>query len=135
MTRALALIFLVAAPPAAAQPVTLGTPVTVDATLSGQPIRAPSGDLRVTVTQTQLPAGGKLAAHKHPYPRVVQVLSGRLSIHNLDAGQTREVKAGDWLVDAIDQWHEAVVLGDEPVRLMTIDQAPPGQPVTIPRNP
>ena len=64
--RTLILAALALAAPAAAQPVTLGTPVTVDATLSGQPIRAPSGDLRVTITQTQLPVGGKLGAHKHP---------------------------------------------------------------------
>lgn len=136
MLRSLTLaVALALATPAAAQPVTLGTPVILDATLSGQPIRAPSGDLRVTITQTQLPVGGKLAAHKHPYPRVVQVLAGRLEVRNLDTGQTRQAKAGDWMVDAVDQWHEAVVVGDEPVRLMTIDQAPPGQPVTIMRNP
>lgn len=136
MTRALAaLAVLILATPAAAQPQTLGSPVTLDATLSGQPIRAPAGDLRVTVTRVQLPVGGRLAAHKHPYPRVVQVLSGRLKITNLDTGQVREAKAGDWMVDAVDQWHEAAALGDEPVQLMTIDQAPPGAAVTIPRNP
>jgi len=121
--------------PAAAQPTVIGTPVTIDATLSGQAIRAPAGDLRVTVTQVELPVGGRLAAHKHPYPRVVQVLAGRLEIRNLDTGQTREAKAGDWMVDAVEQWHEAVAIGDQPARLMTIDQAPPGKPVTIPRNP
>ena len=126
---------LVLATPAVAQPVTVGAPVTLDATLSGQPIRAPSGDLRVTITQTQLPVGGKLGAHKHPFPRVVQVLAGALEVRNLDTGQTRQAKAGDWMVDAVDQWHEAVVVGDQPVRLMTIDQAPPGQPVTIMRTP
>ena len=135
MQRILILAALALATPLAAQPVTVGTPVTIDATLSGQPIRPPSGDLRVTITQVELPAGGKLAAHKHPYPRLVQVLSGRLEIRNLDTGQAREAKAGDWMVDAVEQWHEAVVLGDQPVRLMTIDQAPPGKPVTIPRNP
>lgn len=135
MIRALALGLATLATTAAAQPVTVGTPVTLDATLSGQPIRAPSGDLRVTVTQVELPVGGRLAAHRHPYPRVVQVLAGRLEIRNLDTGQTREAKAGDWMVDAVEQWHEAAVIGDQPVRLMTIDQAPPGKPVTIPRNP
>lgn len=135
MRNLLFLIPLALGAPAAAQPVTIGAPVTLDSTLSGQPIRAPAGDLRVTITHTQLPVGGKLAAHKHPYPRVVQVLAGRLEVRNLDTGQTRAAKAGDWMVDAVEQWHEAVVVGDEPVRLMTIDQAPPGQPVTIMRNP
>ena len=138
MLRALPLVLsAVRAPPAFAQPIPPppGAPVVLEATLSGQPIRAAQGDLRVTINQTVLPAGGKLAAHKHPYPRLVQVLAGRIRITNLDTGAVRDAKAGDWLIDAVDQWHEAVVIGDEPARLMTIDQAPPGASVTIPRNP
>lgn len=136
MRCALPLLALLISTPAAAQaPPKPGAPAVLDATLSGQPIRAPAGDLRVTVTQAILPAGGRLAAHKHPYPRVVNVLAGRLKITNLDTGQIRDALAGDWMVDAVDQWHEAVVVGDEPVRLLTIDQAPPGAAVTIPRNP
>lgn len=133
MRSALVLILpLMAAAPAAAQPVS--KPVAaLDATLSGQPIVAPAGTLRVSVTETTIPAGGRRAAHKHPYPRVVQVLAGRLKVTNLDTGQVSEPKPGDWLVDAVDQWHEAAVVGDEPVRLLTIDQAPPGAQVTIPR--
>lgn len=112
-----------------------GSPVTIDATLSDQPIRAAAGDLRVTVTQTVLPVGGRLPPHKHPYARVVNILAGRIRVTNLDTGQVREAQAGDWMVDAVDQWHEAVVLGDEPVKLLTIDQAPPGAAVTVPRTP
>lgn len=120
--------------PALAQPPPVTLPLaSLDATLTGQPIRAPEGKLRVTVSETTLAPGGRLAAHKHPYPRVVQILSGRLRVTNLDTGTVSEPKAGDWLVDAVDQWHEAVVLDDEPVRLLTIDQAPPGAAVTIPR--
>jgi quercetin dioxygenase-like cupin family protein len=130
------LALLLIAPPAAAQvPPAPGKPVTIDATLSGQPIRAAPGDLRVTVTQSVIPVGGRLPVHKHPYPRLVNVLAGRLKITNLDTGQVRDAVAGDWMVDAVDQWHEAVVVGDEPVRLMAIDQAPPGAAVTILRNP
>jgi len=129
------LILALAAPAAAQVPPPPGKPVTIDVTLSGQPIRAAGGELRVTVTQTVLPVGGRLPVHKHPYPRLVNVLAGRLKITNLDTGQVREAAAGDWMVDAVDQWHEAVVIGDEPVRLMAIDQAPPGAVVTVPRNP
>jgi quercetin dioxygenase-like cupin family protein len=131
-----AVLVLALAFPAAAQvPPPAGKPVTIDATLSGQPIRAAPGDLRVTITQSVIPVGGRLPAHKHPYPRLVNVLAGRLKITNLDTGQVRDAVAGDWMVDAVDQWHEAVVVGDEPVRLMAIDQAPPGAAVTILRNP
>ena len=136
MLRALSLLAILSlASAAAAQAPPPGRPVTIDATLSGQPIRAPAGELRVTITQSLIPVGGRLSAHKHPYPRLVNVLAGRLRVTNLETGQVRDVAAGDWLVDAVDQWHEAVVLGDEPVRLMLIDQAPAGAAVTIPRNP
>jgi quercetin dioxygenase-like cupin family protein len=128
MPRVAALAIVLAVLPAVAT-------VVLDATLAGQPIRAPAGDLRVTITQTVLPAGGELAAHKHPFPRVVNVLAGRLRVTNLDTGHVRELGAGDWVVDAVDQWHEAQVVGDAPVRLLTIDQAPPGAAVTIPRRP
>lgn len=131
-TVCLMIPLLLAATPAAAQPVT--KPVaSLDATLTGQPIVAPSGKLRVSVSETMLAPGGRLAAHKHPYPRVVQILSGRLRVTNLDTGTVSEPAPGDWMVDAVDQWHEAIVLGDEPVRILTIDQAPPGAAVTIPR--
>jgi quercetin dioxygenase-like cupin family protein len=126
---------MLAAPAAAQVPPEPGKPVTVDATLSGQPIRAAQGEVRYTITQGVIPAGGGIAAHKHPYPRLVNVLAGRMKVTNLDTGEVREIAAGDWLVDAVDQWHETKVVGDQPVRLLTIDQAPPGAAVTIPRNP
>lgn len=129
------LVLLIAQPAAAQVPPVPGKPVAIDATLSGQQILAAKGPLRVTITQTVIPAGGSLPPHKHPYPRVVNLLAGRLKIINLDTGQVREAVAGDWMVDAVDQWHDAQVLGDEPARLMTIDQAPPGAAVTILKNP
>lgn len=123
MNRApIALAALCLAAPAAAQtPPPPGQPVVIDKTLSGQPIRAATGDLRLTINQAVIPAGGTLPPHKHPYPRLVQVLAGRLKVVNLDTGQVTEAKAGDWMVDAVEQWHEARALGDEPVRLLTID--------------
>ncbi len=122
--------------PAMAQsPPPVGEPVRIDQTLTGQPIRPPAGDLRITVGQTLIAAGAGLPPHKHPYPRLVQVLSGRLKVTNLDTGQVRELTSGEWVVDAVDQWHSAEALGGEPVRLLTIDQAPPGAAVTILRRP
>ncbi|MEW5685430.1 MAG: cupin domain-containing protein [Pseudomonadota bacterium] len=133
---AFALAALCLATPAASQtPPAPGQPVIIDQTLSGQPIRPPTGDLRITINQTLIPAGGKLPPHKHPYPRLVQVLAGTIRVTNLDTGQVKEAKAGDWMVDAVEQWHEAQAVGGEPVRLLTIDQAPPGSATTILRRP
>ncbi|WP_374472594.1 cupin domain-containing protein [Phenylobacterium sp.] len=102
-------------------------------TLSGQPIALPRGPVQVTFSETTVPAGAAIPPHKHPYPRYAYVVSGRLKVTNLVTGTSAEVAAGDLAIDAIDQWHEAVAVGSEPVRMMVIDQAPPGVANSIPR--
>src|SRR5665213_3280278 len=137
MIRALALLAgLAAASAVAAQP----SPVTTalkraEATSSGQPIVMPQGPLRVTVSETTIPPHGALPVHKHPYPRYVYVLSGRVRVTNLDTGQVAELKAGDMTIDPVGQWHKAQALGEDGVRLITVDQAPPGALTTVLREP
>lgn len=133
--RAACLIAALFAGPAMAQPA-LPAPsskvqATIDATLSGQPIGLPTGPLKITVTEVTVPAGGGLPAHKHPYPRLVKVLEGRLQVTNLVTGQAVEKGPGDWMVDAVEQWHEARALDGKPAKIMTIDHAPPGAAVTV----
>jgi quercetin dioxygenase-like cupin family protein len=148
MIRALALPAAVAAlacaASATAQPAPSAAPsaapVTtalkrVEATSSGQPIVMPKGPLRVTVSETTIPPHGSLPVHKHPYPRYVYVLSGRVRVTNLDTGQAAEFKAGDMTIDPIGQWHKAQALGEEGARLITVDQAPPGAQTTVLREP
>lgn len=114
------------AAPAPAGPVT--TPVGVyKETVSGQPIMPPQGPIEVTASETAAPAGSALPVHRHPYQRYVRVMSGRIRMVNLDTGKSVEFKAGDVIVEPVGQWHSGEVLGDEPVRLFAIDQAPPGQ--------
>ena len=80
-----------------------------------------------------MPVGGAVPAHKHAHPRLVGLLAGRLTVTNLDTGVVTEAKPGDWMVDPIDQWHEAQVIGDEPARLLVIDHAQPGATLMMPR--
>lgn len=136
MRSALLAALALAAGPAAAQPAPTQTTVaTLERTLSGQPIVAPAGQLSVTVSEALIPVGGRLPQHKHPYLRIGHVLAGRLKVTNHVTGAVVEIGAGQWVVDPIDQWHEGEAVGDQPVRLLLIDQAPPGKAVTIPRNP
>jgi quercetin dioxygenase-like cupin family protein len=138
MKPLLILALALAAAPALAQvpPGPTTTPISAqDRTLSGQPIVLPQGAVRVTFAETVVPAGGVLPPHKHPFPRYAYVVQGRLRVTNLDTGTVTEVKAGELAIDAIDQWHEAAVVGSEPVRLLVIDQAPPGVTNTVRREP
>jgi len=137
MIRALALVAgLAAATAAPAQPAPVTTVLKrAQATSAGQPIVMPQGPLQVTVSETTIPPHGTLPVHKHPYPRYVYVLAGRLRVTNLDTGEAAELKAGDMSIDPIGQWHRAEALGDDKVMLITIDQAPPGAATTAPRQP
>ena len=137
MIRALALLTgLAAASAAAAQPAPVTTVLKrTQATSAGQPIVMPQGALQVTISETTIPPHGALPVHKHPYPRYVYVLSGRVRVTNLDTGQAAELKAGDMTIDPVGQWHRAEALDEDAVRLITVDQAPPGAATTVLREP
>ncbi len=110
---------------AAGEPVS--TPIgRYDATNSGQPILPPPGPVQVVATTVDIPAGARLPTHRHPYQRYGYVLAGRIQVDNLDAGSTATYGPGDVIIEALGQWHTAVALGDEAVRLLVIDQVPPG---------
>lgn len=104
-------------------------------TQSGQPIVAPQGPLQVNVAETVVPVGGKLPVHRHAYTRYVYVLEGRAKVINLDTGHETLVEAGELIVEPLEQWHSGESLGPEPLRLIGIDQTPPGAANFIRRDP
>lgn len=110
----------------AVEPMQVTPLVTTTTTWSGQPLALPQGAVEVKASRVVMPVGTELAPHKHPWPRYVAIQSGRLSVSNEVTGVTREFGPGDFLVEAIDQWHTGKVVGDQPVLLVVIDQAPPG---------
>ena len=96
-------------------------------TITGQPLALPGPAVEVVISRTEIPAGGALPMHKHPWPRYAIVESGRLRVRYEEAGLVREFGPGEAVIEAIDQWHEAGVVGPEPVRIIVIDHVPPGQ--------
>jgi quercetin dioxygenase-like cupin family protein len=96
-------------------------------TVTGQPLALPGPAVEVIISRIEIPAGGALPMHKHPWPRYAIVESGRLRIHYEEARLVREFGPGEAVIEAIDQWHEAQVVGPEPLRIIVIDHVPPGQ--------
>jgi quercetin dioxygenase-like cupin family protein len=95
-------------------------------TASGQPITLPSGPVQLTVSTFEIPPGATLPVHKHPYQRYAYVLEGTLRVTNAATGDTYDYKAGDMVVEVLDTWHSGTNTGTGPLRLLVIDQAPPG---------
>jgi quercetin dioxygenase-like cupin family protein len=114
-----------AAPAAASAPVKQQIALT-ETTMTGQPLRVPPPRIQLIVTRVEVPAGFLIACHKHPWSRYVYLEAGAVRVTNYDANRTSDFVAGQALVEAIDQWHDARVTGPGPARLIVVDQVPPG---------
>jgi quercetin dioxygenase-like cupin family protein len=105
--------------------------VSTETTMTGQPLRVPplavpQPPLQLVVTRVDAPANTLIACHKHPWSRYVYLESGTVRVTNYDANRTNDFTAGQVLVEAIDQWHDARVTSPGPARLIVVDQVPPG---------
>ena len=116
--------------PAAAAVATL---IRSGTTVTGQPLGPVDAPWEAVISRSELPPGGVLPMHKHPWPRYAFVLRGRLRVSYEESGLIREFGAGEAVIEAVDQWHEGRVVGDEPVTLIVFDQVPPGRANVVPR--
>lgn len=96
-----------------------------------QPIALPQGTAQVSAVTVDIPVGEQLPVHKHPWPRYGYVLSGTLQVTYPGLDKTLRFSAGDFVVEGVNVWHYGQAVGPDPVRLLVIDQAPPGQSNTL----
>jgi len=122
----------VAKEPAPAEVVTEIARTTKTAT--GQPITLPQGPLEVVASMYTLAPGVRLPEHKHPYQRYAYILEGELMVQQGDSA-SRVYHAGEFVIESVDSWHFGATVGAVPVKLLVIDQLPPGGEVTIDRRP
>jgi len=109
--------------------------LTTQTTSAGQPITLPAGALQVTASIVEIAPGGSLPVHKHPFPRYGYVLSGRLQVNDIEIGKIRTYRAGQFLIDPVNEWHSGQALDGMAVRLLVIDQTPPGRSNVILKDP
>ena len=101
-------------------------------TAAGQPITLPQGPLEVVASIYELAPGARLPEHKHPFQRYAYVLQGELMVQQADSS-SRVYHAGEFVIESVDRWHFGATVGDLPVRLLVIDQSPPGGDITVNR--
>jgi quercetin dioxygenase-like cupin family protein len=119
------LAFTVLAQAAAAPKVSVVPVMRTGTTITGEKIVVPQNP-EVAVSVATFPPGAALPIHKHPYPHYVYVLDGVLTVTNIDTGKSFTVKKGDFIVETNVNWHYGKNDGDVPVKLLIIDQLPPG---------
>ena len=108
------------------------TPVkTTAVTSTGQPLILPQKNVEVTASIYDIAPGATLPVHKHPFARYAYVLAGTLQVTNVDTGKSDVFKAGDFIVEMIDQWHRGSNIGADPVKLVVIDQIEAGAEATV----
>ena len=100
-------------------------------TSSGQPIVLPQKDAQILVSTYEIAPGAVLPVHKHRFPRYAYVQAGTIAVTNVDTGKTETFKTGDFILEAVDQWHYGTNAGKTPVRLLVIDMVEQGQSNTV----
>lgn len=115
----------------APQPVVITPLASTDVTAAGQPIVLPGADTRVVASMFEIAPGAALPVHKHPYPRYGYVLAGELRVTDVETGKSFDYKAGDFIVEMIERWHQGSNTGTETVRLLVIDQVEGDAPNTL----
>jgi quercetin dioxygenase-like cupin family protein len=97
---------------------------------AGQRIRLPSGPLRLVVSTYDIAPGALLPWHKHPYQRYAYVVEGDLTVDQAGRGP-RVYHAGEFVAESVNRWHFGENAGTTNVRLVVIDQLPPGKAATV----
>jgi quercetin dioxygenase-like cupin family protein len=111
----------------AVRPVVVKPVLTTEVTASGQPIALPPKDAQLIVSTYEIAPGAVLPEHKHPFSRYAYVLSGALRVTNAETGKSDVYNIGDFITEAVGQWHHGENIGTDTVKLVVIDQVEKGQ--------
>jgi quercetin dioxygenase-like cupin family protein len=91
----------------------------------------PAGQVQLTTLKVTLAPHTALPWHTHPFPNVVYVLSGTLTLHDKATGKTLVVHQGEAVGESVDDVHRGEA-GDQPAVLIITYAGIPNVPTSIP---
>jgi quercetin dioxygenase-like cupin family protein len=91
----------------------------------------PTGQPQLTMIKLTIAPHTALPWHTHPFPNVVYVLSGTLTLHDKASGKTQVVHQGQAVGESVDAVHRGES-GDEPTVLLITYAGTPGVPTSVP---
>ncbi len=95
-------------------------------TISDQPIALPQKNPEVVVSILEIDPGAELPPHRHPFARYGYILSGTLSVTNLETGKVMTFQSGAFVVESMAQWHSGTNPGLQPLKILILDQVEEG---------
>ena len=103
-----------------------------DKSWNGKPYtHYPTGQVQLTTLKVTLAPHTALPWHTHPFPNVVYVLSGTLTLHDKASGKTLVVHQGEAVGESVDDVHRGEA-GDQPAVLIITYAGVPNVPTSIP---
>lgn len=72
---------------------------------------------QVTILRITIPAGEKLAMHKHPILNIGYLTKGELTVRS-ENGEVLVLKPGDPIVELVDVWHYGESTGSEDAEIV-----------------
>src|ERR1700709_385726 len=91
----------------------------------------PAGQPQLTTIKLTIAPRTALPWHTHPFPNVVYVLSGTLTLHDTTSGKTQVVHQGQAVGESVDDVHRGES-GDEAAVLLITYAGTPGVPTSVP---
>ena len=91
----------------------------------------PAGQPQLTTIKLTIAPHTALPWHTHPFPNVVYVLSGTLTLHDKASGKTQVVHQGQAVGESVDDVHRGES-GDQPTELLITYAGTPNVPTSVP---
>ena len=90
----------------------------------------PASEPEITVLRYNIAPGAQLPQHHHPVINVGYIIKGELTV-NTSKGLKKQLKAGDVVVELVDQIHFGKNEGTEPVEMVVVYAGTNGQKITV----
>ncbi len=87
------------------------------------------GQPEISVVKVTIPEGQSLPLHEHPFATAGVLMQGHLEVRTPDGDRT-ELKAGQALIELINQPHAGANIGDGPAVILVVYAGIEGQSVT-----
>ena len=111
--------------------VSVETLVKTDQTWDGTVLPAyPTSSPEISVLRFNIAPGAQLPPHHHPVINVAYIIKGELTV-TTDQGLQKQLRAGDAVVELVNQIHFGKNAGTEPVELVVVYAGTNGQEVTV----